>query len=84
MVDTKKRSTTLQHACSKFGSDFDFSLFEQAWTSDDENKRLLAYSGVQKAGYENAVNGAVKIAQEPCELEGWTPAEVRSRSQLRL
>jgi uncharacterized protein YutE (UPF0331/DUF86 family) len=69
-------------ACSKFGSDFDFSLFEQAWTSDDDDQRLLAY-GVQ-AGYENAINGAVKIAQELCELEGWTPANQEPKSTEAL
>jgi uncharacterized protein YutE (UPF0331/DUF86 family) len=82
LVDTKKHLSTLQHACSKFGSDFDFSLFEQAWTSDNEDQRLLAY-GVQ-AGYENAINGAVKIAQELCELEGWTPANREPKSTEAL
>jgi hypothetical protein len=31
-------------------------------------------SGLEQAGYENAINGAIRIAQEICELEGWTPA----------
>jgi uncharacterized protein YutE (UPF0331/DUF86 family) len=82
LVDTKRHLDTLQHACSKFGGDFDFSLFEQAWTSDDPDLRLLAY-GVQ-AGYENAINGAVKIAQELCELEGWTPANQEPTSTEAL
>ena len=82
LVDTKRHLDTLRHACSKFGTDFDFSLFEQAWTSDDHDRRLLAY-GVQ-AGYENAINGAVKIAQELCELEGWTPANQRPTSTEAL
>jgi uncharacterized protein YutE (UPF0331/DUF86 family) len=83
LVDTKRHLDTLRYACSKFGSDFESALFEEAWTSDDHDRRLLAY-GVQ-AGYENAINGAVKIAQELCELEGWTPAnrEPTSADALR-
>jgi uncharacterized protein YutE (UPF0331/DUF86 family) len=71
LVDTKKHLQTLQHACSRFGDDFDLMPFEQAWVSDDADERVLAYA--VQAGYENAINGAVRIAQELCELEGWTP-----------
>jgi uncharacterized protein YutE (UPF0331/DUF86 family) len=82
LVDTKKHLATLQYACSKFGGDFDFSAFEQAWTSGDKDQRLLAYA--VQAGYENAINGAVKIAQELCELEGWTPANQEPTSTEAL
>lgn len=83
LVDTKRHLETLRHACSRFGSDFEFALFEQAWDSDDHDRRVLAYA--VQAGYENAINGAVKIAQELCELEGWTPAnrEPTSTEALR-
>ncbi len=82
LTDTDKHVKTLQHVCSKFGSDFDLSAFGQAWTSDDNEERVLAYA--VQAAYENAINGAVKIAQELCELEGWTPSNHQPSSTEAL
>jgi uncharacterized protein YutE (UPF0331/DUF86 family) len=73
LIDTRGHVDVLQHACSKFGSDFGLDEFANAWKSADTEQRLPAYA--VQAGYENAINGAIKIAQELCELEGWTPAK---------
>lgn len=72
VVDTKGHVDALAAACAKFGDDFDLDRFRTAWNGGDTELRLQAYA-VQGA-YENAVNGAVKIAQELAELAGWTPA----------
>jgi uncharacterized protein YutE (UPF0331/DUF86 family) len=72
LLDTHRHIETLQVACSKFGDDFEESAFVQAWNGSDHERRIAAYA--VQAGYENSINGAVKIAQELSELAGWTPA----------
>ena len=86
LIDTRGHVDALRHACSKFGSDFDLDEFANAWKSGDPEERLPAYA--VQAGYENAINGAIKIAQELCELEGWTsanqePSSVEALKQLQ-
>jgi hypothetical protein len=61
----------IEIACTRFGDNFDEAAFAQAWTGTDEDMRLAAYA--VQAGYENSINGAVRIAQELAELAGWTP-----------
>ena len=82
LVDTQKHLRTLQHACSKFGEDFEPVLFEKAWLSPNDDERLIAYA--VQAGYENTINGVIKIAQELCELEGWTPRNQEATSTEAL
>jgi uncharacterized protein YutE (UPF0331/DUF86 family) len=71
-MDTRRHLETLQVACTRFGDNFDESAFARAWNGTDEEMRLAAYA--VQAGYENSINGAMKIAQELSELAGWTPA----------
>lgn len=56
---------------AEFPNDFGLAEFERAWVGD-AGERLTVYP--IQAGYENVINGCVKIAQELCELNGWTPA----------
>lgn len=72
IADTERHLETLRVACARFGEDFDDSAFKQAWHGTDQELRMAAYA--VQAGYENSINGAIKIAQELSELAGWTPA----------
>ncbi len=84
LVDTRGHIEALRHACSKFGTDFGLDEFAAASASDDPEIRLPAYA--VQAAYENGINGAIRIAQELCELEGWASAnhEASSIEALKL
>jgi len=81
LVDTRKHLEALEQAVAGFHSDFDVGEFERAW-SGEPDERLRAYP--VQAGYENAINGCVRIAQELCELEGWTPPNLEPTSTEAL
>ena len=73
IVDTRKHLEALETAVSNFPGEFDSSELERAWFGEPDD-RLLAYP--VQAGYENVINGCIRIAQELCELEGWTASNV--------
>jgi hypothetical protein len=81
LLDTRKHLQALEKAVASFPSEFDLVVFEQAWVGDAD-ERLTAYP--VQAGYENVINGCVKIAQELCELEGWTSANLEPSSTEAL
>lgn len=81
VVDTRKHLEALERAVAGFPNDFGLAEFERAWRGEP-GERLTAYP--IQAGYENAINGCVRIAQELCELEGWTPANIEPRSTEAL
>lgn len=70
LVDARRHLTALEHAAAEFGGDFDLGSFEAAWRSDDPETLTQAYA--VQAGYENALNACIKIAQELSELEEWS------------
>ena len=82
LLDTAGHIETLRLACAKFGTDFDVDAFTQAWNGQDQERRITAYA--VQAGYENAINGAIKIAQELSELAGWTPPNLEPTSTEAL
>jgi uncharacterized protein YutE (UPF0331/DUF86 family) len=78
LIDVQRHLTALEHAAAEFGSDFDLGSFEVAWQSDDPETLKGAYA--VQAGYENAINGCIKIAQELNEIEGWSDAGTEATS----
>lgn len=70
LVDARRHLAALEHAAAGFGGDFGARAFEAAWRSDDPEQ--LNRANAVQAGFENVVNACVKIAQELCELEGWS------------
>ena len=70
LADAQRHLKTLEHAAGEFGSDFDLVAFEEAWRSSDPEQLAQAYA--IQAGYENVINACVRIAQELCQLEGWS------------
>lgn len=84
-MDTRKHLEALEKAVAAFPGDFDLEEFERAW-SGEPDERLVAYP--VQAGYENVINGCVRVAQELSELEGWTapklePTSTEALKQLR-
>lgn len=71
LTDTRTHLEALEAAIASFSDEFDLVAFEEAWLGGPR-ERLTVYP--IQAGYENVVNGCVKIAQELCELEVWTAA----------
>jgi hypothetical protein len=84
LIDTRRHTRALEHAAAEFGGDFDLDSFEAAWRSEEPAQLLRAYA--VQAGYENVINGCIKIAQELAELEGWSASGVEPSSveALRL
>lgn len=70
LVDAQRHLSALEHAAAEFGGDFDPDAFAAAWRSDEPEELKRAYA--VQAGYENVINGCIKIAQELAELEGWS------------
>jgi len=81
LVDTRKHLEALERAVAGFPNDFGLAEFERAWVGD-AGERLTAYP--IQAGYENVINGCVTIAQELCELNGWTRANLEPTSTEAL
>lgn len=81
VVDTRKHLVALEKAVAEFPSDFDVEEFERAWLGEPD-QRLTAYP--IQAGYENVINGCVRIAQDLCELEGWTAPNLAMTSTEAL
>lgn len=81
IADTRKHLEALESAVVAFPSDFDLGEFERAWFGEPD-QRLLAYP--VQAGYENVINGCIRIAQEVCDLEGWTPPNLEPSSTEAL
>lgn len=81
LVDTQKHLQALERAVSEFPNEFALADFERAWVGDP-GERLTAYP--IQAGYENVINGCVRIARELCELNGWTPANLEPTSTEAL
>lgn len=79
LLDTLEQVEMLRVACSQFGDDFDEAAFVSAWNSSSDRHLKLSALAVQ-AAYENAINGAMRIAQELAELAGWTPANTEPTS----
>ncbi len=71
LVDTQKHLEALERAVAEFPNDFGLAEFERAWVGTPA-ERLTTYP--IQAGYENVINGCIKIAQELCDLNGWTPS----------
>jgi hypothetical protein len=81
LVDTHKHLEALERAVAAFPNEFGPDEFEQAWAGEAA-ERLTAYP--IQAGYENVINGCIRIAQELCELSGWTPPNVEPKSTEAL
>ncbi len=81
LIDTRTHLEALERAVASFPNDFGLADFERAWVGD-AGERLTAYP--IQAGYENVINGCIKVAQELCELNGWTPANLEPRSTEAL
>jgi hypothetical protein len=81
LVDTQKHLQALERAVAVFPDDFGLAEFARAWRGDAD-ERLTVYP--IQAGYENVINGCVKIAQELCELTAWTPANAEPTSTEAL
>lgn len=81
LVDTRKHLEALESAVAAFPDDFALTEFERAWRGEAA-ERLTVYP--IQAGYENVINGCIKVAQELCELRGWTPANVEPKSTEAL
>ena len=82
LLDTNKHVQTLQAACARFGEDFELQLLVGAWNGEFQDQRIAAYA--VQAGYENSINGSIKIAQELSELAGWTPPNQEPNSNEAL
>jgi uncharacterized protein YutE (UPF0331/DUF86 family) len=82
LLDTSRHVDTLRAACAQFESDFDLQAFVTAWNGRSQEQRIAAYA--VQAGYENSINGAIKIAQELSELSGWTPPNQQPNSNEAL
>jgi hypothetical protein len=81
LVDTQKHLKALESAVAAFPNDFGLFEFERAWVGEPE-ERLTVYP--IQAGYENVINGCVRVAQELCELNGWTPPNLEPTSTEAL
>ncbi len=81
LIDTRKHLEALERAVAGFADGFAPEAFERAW-SGEADERLTAYP--IQAGYENVINGCVNAAQELCELNGWTPANLEPKSTEAL
>lgn len=83
MLDTHKHLDALVAAVDAFPDEFGPEEFERAWAGDTEG-RLTTYP--IQAGYENVINGCIRVAQEVCELSGWSPAnqEPDANAALKL
>lgn len=81
LVDTQKHLQALERAVAGFPNEFALADFERAWVGDPGD-RLTAYP--IQAGYENVINGCIKVAQELCELNGWAPANLEPKSTEAL
>jgi uncharacterized protein YutE (UPF0331/DUF86 family) len=77
-VDAQRHLAALEESAAEFGSDFDLDAFEAAWRSSDPRELKRAHA--VQAGYENVINACIKISQELCELEGWSPPRVEPSS----
>ena len=77
LLDARRHVAALEHAAAEFG-DLELEPFEAAWRSDDPTELTKAYA--VQAGYENVINASIRIAQELCELEGWTSPGARPSS----
>ena len=77
LVDTHRHLQALELAVVAFPGGFGLPEFERAWVGDPGE--LLTVYPIQ-AGYENVIDGCVKVAQELCELNGWTPANLEPKS----
>ncbi len=77
LIDTRTHVEALERAVAAFPNDFALADFERAWVGD-AGERLTTYS--IQAGYENVINGCIKVAQELCELNAWTPANLEPKS----
>jgi len=82
LVDASRHIRALEAAAADFGDDFDYEAFERSWKSDDPQDLKRAYA--VQAGYENALNTCIKIAQELSELEGWTTSGLEPKSTEAL
>ena len=83
-LDARRRLRGLEAAAAVFGADFDLDALERSWASDDPEELTHAYA--VQGGFENVLNACVTIAQEVCELAGWTEGSGRPSSieALRL
>lgn len=81
LVDTHKHLQALERAVAEFPNEFGLTEFERAWVGD-AGERLTAYP--IQAGYENVTNGCVRIAQELCELNEWSHANLEPKSNEAL
>ena len=81
LSDTRTHVEALEAAVAGLSGEFDLAAFEEAWLGGAQ-ARLSVYP--IQAGYENVINGCVKIAQELCELEGWTAANVEATAAEAL
>lgn len=82
LLDAERHLRALEQSAAGFGGDFDLAEFEQAWRSGAPEQ--LNRANAVQAGYENVVNACIRIAQELCELEGWTPSNLESTSTEAL
>ena len=81
ILDTHKHLEALQTAVAAFSNDFGLPEFERAWAGDVD-ERLTTYP--IQAGYENVINGCMRIAQELCKLNGWSSANVEPNANEAL
>jgi predicted TIM-barrel fold metal-dependent hydrolase len=86
LLDAEQHLRALEQSAAGFGGDFDLAEFESAWRSGAPEE--LNRANAVQAGYENVINACIKIAQELCELEGWTapnrePTSIEALAQLR-
>jgi uncharacterized protein YutE (UPF0331/DUF86 family) len=82
LIDARRHLQALEHSAAGFGEDFDFDAFDAAWRSSDPEQLQRAYA--IQAGYENVINACIKIAQELCQLEGWSTPGVEPTSTEAL
>jgi uncharacterized protein YutE (UPF0331/DUF86 family) len=78
LLDASRHLHALEHAAAEFGGDFVLEAFEEAWRSSDPHELKRAYA--VQAGYENVLNGCIKIALELCELEAWSDPRAQPSS----
>lgn len=82
LLDAQRHVRALEQSAAGFGSDFDLAEFEHAWRSGAPEE--LNRANAVQAGYENVVNACIRIAQELCELEGWTAPNLEPTSTEAL
>lgn len=78
-LEVRRQLDALEHALDGFAG---VDAFEAAWLAEDPDG--LNRANAVQAGYENVINGCVKIAQELCELEEWAPADSTAPHVLKL